>query len=269
MKKTLLALVFGLLLCIPATAQIKIGGRSLDTGKLLDAGKNVAAAVTLSDAQIAKLCADAVAQMDKENKVAPDSSAYAKRLKRLTEHVRVDGLNLNFKVYLTQDINAFACGDGSVRVFSGLMDIMEDDELMAVVGHEIGHVVHTDSKDAMKGAYMRAAGRSALGSAGGTLAKLTDSQLGDIAEALAGAQYSQKQESEADEYGVAFCAENKLDPYAMSRSLDKLVKLSEGSGQQASMLQKMFSDHPDNAKRVERTRALADKMTGKTSGTMN
>ena len=28
------------------------------------------------------------------------------------------------------------------------MDIMTDDEVMAVVGHEIGHVIHTDSKDA-------------------------------------------------------------------------------------------------------------------------
>ena len=251
-------MVFGLLLCIPATAQIKIGGRSLDTGKLLDAGKNVAAAVTLSDAQIAKLCADAVAQMDKENKVAPDSSAYAKRLKRLTEHVRVDGLNLNFKVYLTQDINAFACGDGSVRVFSGLMDIMEDDELMAVVGHEIGHVVHADVKHAMKNAYLASAARGVVGSTGGAAAKLTDSQLGDVVQAFTSAQFSQKQEYEADEYGMQFCIEQGFDPYGMARSLEKLVALSNGA--KASTVQKMFSSHPDSDKRAARMRDKAANM---------
>ncbi len=255
--------IFFLVFCLSASAQIKIGGRTLDSGKLLEAGKNVVAAVTLSDVQIARLSAEAVARMDAENTLAADTSAYAVRLKRLTERVGVEGLDLNFKVYLTEDINAFACGDGSVRVFSGLMDRMDDDELMAVVGHEIGHVVNTDSKDAMKNAYLRAAGRSALGAAGGTLAKLTDSQWGTIAEALASAQYSQKQETAADAYGVNFCHDHGLDPYAMSRALEKLDELSQQSGTQASILQRMFSDHPDNVVRVERTRALADEIAAR------
>lgn len=62
----------------------------------------------------------------------------------------MDGLKLNFGVYEVVDVNAFACGDGSVRICAGLMDVMTDEEVMAVVGHEIGHVVHTDSKDAVK-----------------------------------------------------------------------------------------------------------------------
>ena len=35
------------------------------------------------------------------------------------------------------------------------MKIMDDDEVFAVIGHEIGHVVHSDSKDAMKNAYLK------------------------------------------------------------------------------------------------------------------
>ena len=82
---------------------------------------------------------------------------------------------------------------------------MTDEEVMAVVGHEIGHVVHTDSKDAMKNAYLRSAVKNAAGAANDKVAKLTDSELGAMAEALAGAQFSQKQENEADDYGVEFC----------------------------------------------------------------
>ena len=69
------------------------------------------------------------------------------------------------------------------------------------------------------------------------VAKLTDSELGAMAEALAGAQYSQKQESEADDYGVEFCVKNGIDPYAMANSLTKLSELSKDAPQ-ASYLQK-------------------------------
>ena len=49
---------------------------------------------------------------------------------------------------------------------------------MAVVGHEIGHVIHTDSKDAMKNAYLRSAVKNAAGATNDKVAKLTDSELG-------------------------------------------------------------------------------------------
>ena len=54
---------------------------------------------------------------------------YTIRLKKLTEGLTdVEGIPLNFKVYYVIDVNAFACADGSVRIFSSLMDIMTDDD---------------------------------------------------------------------------------------------------------------------------------------------
>jgi len=152
-KLLLLCSVLSLSVLLPgdAIAQLKIGGKKLNTAKLLDAGKDVAKAVTLSDSDIAQLSREAVAWMDANNPVADETTQYGARLKRLTEGItEVDGLPLNFKVYDVADVNAFACGDGSIRVFSALMDLMDDDELMAIIGHEIGHVVHADTKHAMK-----------------------------------------------------------------------------------------------------------------------
>ncbi len=94
------------------------------------------------------------------------------------KHKSQDGLNLNYKVYKVKDINAFACADGSVRVFSSLMDIMTDSELLAVIGHEIGHVKNQDTKDAMKSAYLKAAALDAASSASGAVAALNESQIG-------------------------------------------------------------------------------------------
>ena len=72
-----------------------------------------------------------------------------------------------------------------------------------------------------KNAYLRSAVKGdAAGAANDKVAKLTDSELGAMAEALAGAQFSQKQENEADDYGVEFCVKNGIDPYAMAKCLE-------------------------------------------------
>ena len=64
---------------------------------------------------------------------------------------------------MTREVNAFACPDGSIRVFAGLMDIMDDDELYFIIGHEIGHVAGGDSADKLKLAYTVSGARRAVG----------------------------------------------------------------------------------------------------------
>lgn len=257
MKGILLACLLVAFCATGVFAQIKIGNRSLDTKKMLGAASDVAKAVTLSDKDIAEMSRESVEWMDKNNQVSAPESEYSQRLGRITgKFGEVNGLKLNFKVYEVTDVNAFACGDGSIRVFSALMDMMTDDELAAVIGHEIGHVVHTDVKDAMKNAYLTSAALNAAGATDGVVAKLSDSEVGKLVEAFTGAKFSQKQEYEADDYAFDFCVKNGFDPYAMSNALKKLVELS--NGEKASTVQKMFSSHPDSAKRAERMKEKAD-----------
>ena len=240
MKREIAMIAFILLgMGMTASAQF---GKKVNLGKALQAGKDVVSAVTLSDADIANMSKEYMVWMDAHNPLTKPDTEYGKRLEKLTGHIKeVDGLKLNFGVYEVVDVNAFACGDGSVRICAGLMDVMTDEEVMAVVGHEIGHVVHTDSKDAMKNAYLRSAVKNAAGASSDKVAKLTDSE---------------KHESEADDYGVEFCVKNGIDPYAMANSLTKLSELSKDAPQ-ASYLQKMFSSHPDTMKRIERAKAKA------------
>ena len=249
MKKQILiftAVVCGMTCTTTAYAQFKIGGKKINVGKVVQAGTDAAKAITLSDADIAAMSREYMQWMDTHNPLTKPDTEYGKRLEKLTEHIKE-----------VVDVNAFACGDGSVRICAGLMDIMTDDEVMAVVGHEIGHVIHTDSKDAMKSAYLRSAVKNAAGAASSTVSKLTDSELGAMAEALAGAQYSQKQETEADDYGFEFSIKHNLDPYAMYNALNKLLELSADAPKE-SKFQKMFSSHPDTAKRVARAKEKAD-----------
>jgi len=221
-------------------------------------GKAVTA-MAISDEQIVELCRQSVEQLDQQSTI--DNGAYIARLRRLMSKVGpVNGMTLNYKVYRTEEVNAFASGDGSVRVYSGLMDLMTDDELISVIGHEIGHVVHKDSKNALKKAYMASAASDLVGAAG-SVGAVTQAVAGSIGEALVNAQFSQKQEYKADEYGFEFAVAQGYDPYGMYNSLLKLTKLAESS--KASSVAQMFSSHPDNLKRAERMKLKADNYTKK------
>ena len=258
MKKIIMLLAFVAGLSGGVQAQIKIGGKKIDVGKAEKAVKDVAAAVTLSDADIIALCRESMEWMDANNPIADESTEYGERLARLTKNIKeVNGLPLNFKVYLVTDINAFACGDGSIRIFSALMDIMDDDELMAIIGHEIGHIAGTDVKDAMKNSYLTSAAINAAGAANKTISELSDTQLGELTQSFLGAKFSREQENDADDYGFKTCLEQGFSPYGMANSLEKLVGLSQGA--KASFAQKMFSSHPDSEKRAKRMKEKADK----------
>jgi putative metalloprotease len=238
--------------------------QNVNAERAMQAGMTALTAATITDAQIFELCRASMVQTDAENTIAPANSPYAQRLARLTRGLEnYGGLNLNFKAYIKNEVNAFASGDGSVRVFSGLMDAMDDDQLMAIIGHEIGHVSNQDTKDQVKNAYMTAAAREGVASLGAGAAALSDSMLGDIAQTYLGAQYSQRQENEADNYGFRFTVDNKRDPYAMARSMQKLLELSGTAAGQSGGLMQAFSSHPDTAGRERRLRQMADAYVGR------
>lgn len=251
LKAVLAAVV--LLSANPAAAQF-------NASKMLSGAKKAAKALTLSDKQMAEYVKASVEQLDKQNTVLPASNAYSKRLAKLVSGItEADGIPLNFKVYQTTDVNAFACPDGSVRVYTGIMDLMNDDELIGIIGHEIGHVLKHHSKNAMKQQLLTGAMKDAVASSGGMAATLTESQLGTLGESLISAKYSQKQESEADECGYDFLVKNGRNPWNMVMAFEKMQALENSSGQKANAIQKMFSSHPDTSKRIEKMTKRCEK----------
>lgn len=237
----------------PAEAQFNIKKAAGSLGK-------VAKAATLSDEDMVQYVKEYIDWMDSHNPVLPTEDPYVQRLAKLTEGLTdVEGLPLNFKVYNVVDVNAFACADGSIRVFAALMDIMSDDELLGVIGHEVGHVAHKDSKKAFRTALLTSALKDGIASTGGKAAALTDSQLGSLSEALVTAKHSQKQEREADDYGYEFLKSHGKNPRAMAMSFRKLKQLQDEAGQtKTSKINQLFSSHPDLESRIERMDKRAD-----------
>jgi putative metalloprotease len=246
MMKRLLAFAAGALMLVSCS-------ETFNATRALQGGMLAAQALTLSDAQVQDYVHQYITQLDAESKVLPESNAYTKRLRNLTKGLNaVDDVPLNFKVYQENQVNAFACADGSVRVYTGIMDVMTDNELLGVIGHEIGHVAMKHTKKEMRASMLTSAALEGLASTSDKVAALTDSQLGAIGNAVLNAQYSKKQESQADDYGYEFLKAAGRNPWGMAMSFEKLKAVAGGSGSQATAVQKLFSSHPDTDTRIQR-----------------
>ena len=217
-------------------------------------------ALAITDEQLAETVHKAMELMDNEHTVCPSTNAYTERLYNLTANMAdADGIELNFKVYQTKELNAFACPDGSVRVYSALMDILSDDELLGVLGHEIGHVALRHSKRAWKWALLRSAASDAIGAVSETWANMSESVLGSICGTALSAKHSRYHESEADDYGYDFLKESGKNPWAMGKAFIKMKELTEQrSNSRVQKWLQAFSSHPDFNARILRMRERAE-----------
>lgn len=249
-------------LALAATAAMLIAPScsTYDMSRGIAAAGQMIQATTITDSQVQSYVHQYVTQLDQKNTILSGNNPYAVRLTKLTQGLTdVDGVPLNFKVYKTNEVNAFACADGSVRVYSGLMDLMDDDEVLGVIGHEIGHVAHKDTKRAMKEAIMASAGRYALSGVGGTVGALTSSQLGALGEVILNRSYTKKQESEADVYGYNFLKSHGKNPWAMAEAFSKLRTLEGSGSSMGSRVNQLFSDHPATDERIAKMESMARK----------
>lgn len=247
MKKTTLALVL-------AATGVLAACDTTNTNALLGAGAKAYQAANLSDQEVVALSNQSCAQMDAENKVAARGSKYDQRLQRLAKPLSkpLNGQTPSFKVYQVKDVNAWAMANGCIRVYAGLMDKMNDDELRGIIGHEMGHVELGHSKKAMQTAYAVSVARDvAAASGGGVVASLSSSQLGDLTEKLLNAQFSQSQETAADDYAFELLQARKLKTQGLVTAFQKLAALDGGEGS-------IMSSHPGSNARAERMQKRID-----------
>ena len=244
--KTMLLTLMGACLLLASAGCVN----QVNLSKLGGAASDLHTAATLSDEDLKAMSVRMRQKGDAEATVAPAKNKYMVRLTKIMgKHTSVNDTPLNYKVYITKDVNANASADGSVRVYSGLMDMMNDDELRFVIGHEIGHVALGHSLKAMRVAYTTAAARQAGSAFNAAADVLSDSMLGDLTEQFLNAQFSQSQELDADAYSMNFLKENKYNTAAAASALRKLEALGSSGG--------FLSSHPNSGERAKKMEALA------------
>ena len=159
-----------------------------------------------------------------------------------------------FVVFDDPAVNAFAMPGGKIGVFTGLLELAEsDDELAAVIGHEIGHVQMQHSNQRMSAELIRAG--VGVGVAYGASQQDTiDPNLVMAAFGL-GSQvglmlpYSRFHENEADYVGLLLMARAGYDPNAAITFWEKMQAQSSGSG-----VPEYLSTHPSPDNRIQRIR---------------
>jgi len=160
-----------------------------------------------------------------------------------------------------EQVNAYCMPGGKIMVLTGLIDKLQatDDELGAVIGHEIAHALREHGRERMSQAYMQQFGLQALAA---VLTKGTSAVVGNASMQAAslGSQLffalpnSRLQEREADKIGLELAARAGYNP-------DAAITLWQKMGAQGgSKPPEFLSTHPANENRIAELRALAPKV---------
>lgn len=167
----------------------------------------------------------------------------------------------SFQAVNANYVNAYAFPGGSIAVTRGiLVELDNEAELAALLGHELGHVNarHTASRMS-KGTLLNVA-------LAGTTMALGDTSFGGIAEQLGQlggaallAHYSRDDERQADSLGMEYMVKSNYTPMGMVGLMDLLRNMSKHN---PSAIDMMFSTHPMSDERYATARKNADKRWG-------
>jgi len=209
--------------------------------------------VLLSDSESTQMGLDAYQKILKESKLSTDQ-AMISRVRRVGNRIAaVSGqkdYKWEFNVIVDETPNAFALPGGKVGVNTGLFKVVQnDDQLAAVMAHEVGHAIAHHGAERMSQQMAVQAGLSSLGLAGDNASQY--SQLAAMAATLGVVlPFSRTQEAEADHIGVILMAKAGYDPRAAVTLWENFAKL--GGDRQPEFL----STHPAPASRIQNIKAL-------------
>lgn len=158
-----------------------------------------------------------------------------------------------FSIIEEKEPNAFALPGGFIYATTGLMELVQsDDELAAVLGHEVGHVTARHTVKRIQGAIgLQLLQIIALGTQAGD----ARTQQGiDLAFASLMTSYSQQDELEADRLSVKYL---KRTGYRPEAAIDFLTRLRDHTQKQPLRRFSYFRSHPFFADRIRAVRIEA------------
>ncbi|MBN2606120.1 MAG: M48 family metallopeptidase [Thiotrichales bacterium] len=174
--------------------------------------------------------------------------AIADRLIPQTKIFRDDAPKWNWQVNLIQsdELNAWCMPGGKIAFYSAIIDKLHltDDEIAAIMGHEISHALREHGRERASEAMVGQAGLTALSLITGMQGPALDAS-NMVMQATFILPNSRTHEQEADRMGVELAARAGYDPYAAVKVWEKMSKISKDAPPE------ILSTHPSNASRIE------------------
>ena len=213
------------------------------------------------ESQLQTMSLQAFEEMKANTKVSNNAkyNAMVQRMgARIAAVVAQDFPNTNWEFVVFEDdqVNAFAMAGGKVGVYTGLIDLADsEDELAVVIGHEIAHVTARHSNERISQQMLSQGIGAALMLGTGDV---DDNQRAMILGAYgAGSQfgvmlpYSRLHENEADEIGLYYAARAGYDPRAAITFWEKMGKVSGGKAPP-----EWASTHPSDTTRLRKLKEI-------------
>ena len=148
-------------------------------------------------------------------------------------------------VIKSDQLNAWCMPGGKIAFYSGIIDKLQltDDEIAAIMGHEIAHALREHARERASEQLGAQAGLLILGVATGS--KATADMVGAAYNVTFGLPHSRTHETEADRMGVELAARAGYDPRAAVSVWQKMAKVSGGKGPE------FLSTHPSADTRIK------------------
>src|SRR5688572_17952223 len=210
-----------------------------------------------------KAYAQMMAEAQKKNALDRDAAQVA-RVRNITQRLipqtatfRPDAAKWEWEVHVisVDEVNAWCMPGGKMAMYTGLIQKLNatDEEIAAVMGHEIAHALREHSREQIS---RQMGTQAAVGIAGALLG------LGDLGQSLAGAvadvtlnlPKSRTAEQEADRIGVELAARAGYDPRAAITLWQKMQKLG------GSQPPKFLSTHPSHESRIADLQAYSERV---------
>ena len=212
--------------------------------------------IAVSEEEVAALGAQAFEEVLRTNQVigsGPEAArvrAIAQRIAAMVDAITENDYRWEVVLLDSPDVNAFALPGGKVAVLAGLLNVARtDDQLAAVIGHEMGHVLARHGAERLTQDSLANIGRQAIGVAIGDLDPATQTAV--LGALGLGAQFgvlmpfSRAHESEADRIGLILMARACFDPRA---SVEVWANMAQASGGGPP---EFASTHPSHGNRIE------------------
>lgn len=160
----------------------------------------------------------------------------------------------HFAILDSAEINAFACPGGIILITRGMLNsVKNEDELAAVLAHEIAHIIHRDGVAAIQSSRWSEAllviGSNAAREFGSKdtakLVSLFEGSIDDVVKTLVVNGYGRDQERAADAAALGYLAAAGYDPQGLTGYLKRLEQAGQGSSGG------ILATHPGSEERLE------------------
>lgn len=210
--------------------------------------------VLIPTAQEVLIGAGMAGQVETQETVLADSvwKAYVNEIgQRLVAVSDRQDIEYHFTVIESDQINAFAAPGGYVYFYTGLLGMMENEgELVAVLAHEISHVVARHGVKRLQAALgVQLAHELVFGE---DPAPALDAAI-NVGLGLTFAKYSRDNEREADQYGVEYMVRAGYDPSAAATMFEKLA--AAGDQGSSNIFEALARSHPETQERINNVNA--------------